>query len=416
MAAVIQAPAQVYKPCGFNTGGATKEYCKSISAIPVRQKQGCIACACPWKAKMPRGAVSPQRPAALQHAPDSVRRSPPFNTKKPTTRPATPVPKLVPTAPLAVEAKEEAPAWRAILDRIKKAMAEGTLVKLEPRTIQPLPGQPREYFDSTGMEKLEKSIREVGQIQCGLVRRISGATPITHELLDGERRWRVVSHIDGVLYRAIEVEIDDEAAPFIVAAIANFNRAEHTPMEITMAIEKLHTRLEAPMEVVAEMLGFSIHWAYQMRGLINLCREVRDMLDPNLAEKEKDLLPVTAAIHISKLDQGLQANLARRFLAGDISMRQLRKEVVRIGDEHGKPVRTREQKPSKQMEVLANLAKNLGILAHDLLMFVDRADFSDFICGRDPEKVARMQRGLISAEDAILISKHKIAEALARKR
>jgi ParB/RepB/Spo0J family partition protein len=160
---------------------------------------------------------------------------------------------------MPVEAGDDKPVWRAILDRIKKALAEGVLVKLECNSIRPLPGQPRDYFDPSGMDKLEKSIREVGQIQCGLVRRVPEDALITHELLDGERRWRVCSRISTVQYRAIEVDIDDEAAPFIVAAIANFNRADHTPLEIAMAIEKLHQRLGAPMPVVADHLAQVVH-------------------------------------------------------------------------------------------------------------------------------------------------------------
>ena len=249
-------------------------------------------------------------------------------------------------------------------------------------------------------------------MQTGLVRRVSdGIDGVEYELLDGERRWRVVSRIGEADYRAMLVEIDDEAAPFIVATIANFNRADHTPMELAKAIHRLRHGLEMPMEVIADMHGIKTFWAYQLQGLMGLHPVVQDYLDERIM-KEKECMPVTAAVHISKLDKELQPDLARRFMAGEITLRGLRAEVMRVGNEHGKPVRQHKIKPSHQFDSFVAMGQNLFGLSSDLKALCNREDFGEFIRSRNAEKVANVQRALNAAEDQIFLCKQLIAQAL----
>jgi ParB family chromosome partitioning protein len=269
-----------------------------------------------------------------------------------------------------VDSSEEVSGeWQGVLERVKTAMANSTLIVVSPSAIRPMKGQPREFFSEISLNNLRQSIRQVGQIQAGIVRKVDdGEDGVIYELLDGERRWRVVLDEEDMLYRAQLVDIDDIAAPYMIAAIANFNREGHTPIEISDAIHKLRTGpIKVPMPAIAEIFGFGAFWVGQMHGLQNLHPDVRAMLDPSLP-KEK-VLPTTAAIHISKLDKDFQVSLAERVLAKEISISRLRREVVKTGDEQGRPVRTREVKPSK---VLDSFVVRCGESARNALDILDR--------------------------------------------
>jgi ParB/RepB/Spo0J family partition protein len=295
------------------------------------------------------------------------------------------------------QVEEENRDWEGVLGRVKTAMANSIQITVEANRIRPMPGQPRIFFNELGMTNLRQSIREVGQIQAGIVRTVKdGVDGVTHELLDGERRWRAVCAEGIQFYRAQLVEIDDEAAPYMIAAIANFNREGHTPMEVSDAINKLRTGpVKVPMKAIAKMFGFTELWTYQMHGLQNLHQEVRDMLDQNLP-KDKTL-PVTAAIHISKLDPELQVELAEKVLTKEVSLARLRDRVVETGKTYGKPVRMRKVTPSKAMESFLNRSVEAARLASDILAKVIQVR-----SGTDEERGSlRLGHSLISLKAAV---------------
>ena len=379
----------VHKPCVFNPNGADEDMCKRLSASAQRTRCESSGCKSKWRVKpaatsatsvraqplrtrepvvrkTPVVVPPPSTPVAKVDAPPPVDVSTPEETPKVVAPPMAPAVAL-PTPPPPVEDEGDTGEWRDVLQRVKEAMAGAELVRLHPRAIRPMPGQPRVTFSELAMENLRTSIREVGQIQAGIVRAVDdGIDGITHELLDGERRWRAVSAEDLDVYRAQLVEIDDEAAPYMIAAIANFNREGHTPVEVSDAIHHMRTgTVKFPMSAIAELFGFSEHWTYQMHGLQRLHADVRAMLDPN--QPRHKILGVTAAIQISKLDAELQPDLARKVLSKEVSVRGLRAEVVRTGEDHGSPVRTREQRPSKVVESYVSRSGELARAAQDLL-------------------------------------------------
>ncbi|MEI9966887.1 MAG: ParB N-terminal domain-containing protein [Candidatus Moraniibacteriota bacterium] len=102
-------------------------------------------------------------------------------------------------------------------------MASGKEVRVSPRSIRPLPNQPRKLFNHEGLLRLGHSMQLVGQIQPGIIRAVKAEVPIEYELLDGERRWRSAQMVE-LDYRATLIELDDDAVPWLIAAVANFNR------------------------------------------------------------------------------------------------------------------------------------------------------------------------------------------------
>ncbi len=103
---------------------------------------------------------------------------------------------------------------RAVLERVRAAMSNATYVKVPPHKIRPMHGQPREYFGTEGMRRLADSLKRVGQMTPGIIRAIKrDANGHEYELLDGERRLRAARKVELSEYRAMLVEIDNEAAP-----------------------------------------------------------------------------------------------------------------------------------------------------------------------------------------------------------
>lgn len=189
------------------------------------------------------------------------------------------------------------PKWKHLLRKARAALASGTEAEIDPKKIRQLKGQPRSTFNEASIDRLADSIEEIGQIQSGIVRVIPKSGIHEYELVDGERRWRAATK-KGLKYRAKVIEIDDESLPFVIAAVANFNRENHTPIEVSDAIEKM-LNLEIPIEEIAKVFGISVIWATQIHLLQKLHPEVREMLDPSRPKKK--ILPVTAAIQIARM-------------------------------------------------------------------------------------------------------------------
>ena len=175
--------------------------------------------------------------------------------------------------------------------------------------------------------------------------------------------WRAVNQIPEVRrpeYKALLIQADDEVVQFLISGTANFNRENHTALEITETIDRL-VGFGLPMKAIASLLGISENWAYQMHGLKNLTPEVAAMLDPGLPREQQ--LPVSAAIQISKIEHRLQRGLADRVLSKDVSLSSLRGEVVRVARTSGSHIRIREVSPLKRWE---SFGKRIKLAARTL--------------------------------------------------
>lgn len=195
-----------------------------------------------------------------------------------------------------------------------------------------MPDQPRKYFNEQRLLTLAESLRSYGQIMPGIVRAIPPeAEGFTHEILDGERRWRAVQ-VAGISYRAMLVDIDDEAAPFVVSVIANFNRAEHTLIEIADSIKVMMEDLKLTQAEIGEAMGMHPVQVSRHYGLKRLVPEVRDLLDPNLYPDRKKRLKNVAAFELALLAPTAQVKMAQALMSGEISITDLRQHALTSPD------------------------------------------------------------------------------------
>ncbi len=310
----------------------------------------------------------------------------------------------------ADEAETTDYAYLELLGRVKQALDSRTEMRLPAIDIRPYVGQPREHFDEESIGRLSRAIDMGGQTTPGLIRRNPAETP--YELIDGERRWRAVMRIPEdrrPLYKADLIEADDDVIQFLIAGIANFNRVGHTPVEIMRTIHQYHVGFKIPMEEVAGLMGISVPWAYSMHGLRNLASPVLAMLDPKLP-KEKQL-PVTAAIHISKIEVKHQVGLAAQVLNKSISLSQLRSEVVKVATREGSHMRVRELTPLKQWESFGNKLEVVLRTAGDSKGIMDKKDINLLLKNR-PGDTAKLLRKIRDASKILTQLENSIDKLL----
>ena len=251
---------------------------------------------------------------------------------------------------VGVQTREEG---RALLEKARVAIASARYEVVPVHRIRPMTNQPRKFFNPDRLQKLKSSITQIGQLMPGYLRVVPGGEGgHDFELVDGERRWRAIVLANIPTYRAMIVDIDDEAAQYLVSAIANFNREGHTVLEIVDSIVNMHEQLKLTIQEIADSIGFHPIYATNLYGLRRLTIEVRDMLDPELVPKGKKVLPPAAAIEISRLPQDLQAPLARRVRDGKVSVRSLRGEIEALSTQEGLTTRGRMSDPHSQRRAI----------------------------------------------------------------
>ena len=230
-------------------------------------------------------------------------------------------------------------------------MEEGMEIRVHPSKVRPMPGQPRKYFNPDSIARLSVSMKNITQLVPGIIRAVDvqDETGVEYEILDGERRWRSATLAD-MEYRALLVKIDNAAVPFIIAAVANFNREGHTPTETSDTVAHMRG-IGIPMEEIAKILGISVNWATQMHMLQRLVPDVRDMLDPTQVKSK--ILPTTAAIQIAKADPTLQLSLATMVMEKKVSLAEIRRKAISLSIEAGTHIRTRNE-PRKMWRSIEN--------------------------------------------------------------
>jgi ParB/RepB/Spo0J family partition protein len=279
----------------------------------------------------------------------------------------------------APEAKEVVSSMegRAILERVRVAMSNAVYAKVFPKKIRPMPGQPRNYFNPERMKRLAGSLKQVGQMTPGIIRKIEQDTEAhEYELLDGERRLLAAGMAGLSEYRAMLVEIDDQAAPYVVSVISNFNREEHTLLELSDAVVKMHEGLKLSMYEITDVLGLA-HYneASKLYGLRRLIPEVRDMLDPNLVKGAP--LPKIAAIQISQRDPKDQLELAQKLMNKELTVTGLREHVRSMAQSRGEAFPQRYVSPENRRRQVKLRIEAMLRSAYDLNKILCEADVPD---------------------------------------
>ncbi|MCO4759105.1 MAG: ParB/RepB/Spo0J family partition protein [Oceanospirillaceae bacterium] len=209
--------------------------------------------------------------------------------------------------------------------------------------------QPRRDLEPQALEELANSIRAQGVMQPIVVRPIDSER---FEIIAGERRWRACQMAGLNSIPVVIKDVPDEAA-IAMALIENIQRENLNPMEEAIALQRLQQEFELTQQEVADAVGKSRSTVTNLLRLMNLCGDVRKMLEYGDLEMghARALLP---------LDEETQINAAREVSGKGLSVRQTEDLVRKLQSElPNEPEQKRE--PDVQLENWAdNLSRKLA--------------------------------------------------------
>ncbi|MBB3034430.1 ParB/RepB/Spo0J family partition protein [Alteriqipengyuania lutimaris] len=176
------------------------------------------------------------------------------------------------------------------------------LASIPVARIEPLPGQPRQYFEEDALEELAQSIARRGVIQPIIVRPLERKG--RYQLVAGERRWRAAQRAKLHEIPAIIRDLDQREV-MAIALIENIQREDLNPIEEARAYQQL-----AEVEDMSQA---------DIAALVDKSRSHVANLQRLLALPE----PVIRLVEIGKLSMG-----HARALIGNDRAQELAEEAV----------------------------------------------------------------------------------------
>jgi ParB family chromosome partitioning protein len=200
-----------------------------------------------------------------------------------------------------------------IVSLIESRATQAQLREVPVGKILPNPAQPRLSYDEDSLTELADSIREHGVLQPILVRP-SGAR---FELIAGERRWRASGMAGRETIPAIVVDFDEQTA-LEVSIIENLQREDVSPLEEAAMFRKMTEVFGYSVRQLAQKVGKDKGYIENRLRLSDAPTDIRELLS-----LRKDT--ISHAYELMKIgDERKRRRLAKRIVAGDLSLARLR--------------------------------------------------------------------------------------------
>jgi ParB family chromosome partitioning protein len=183
--------------------------------------------------------------------------------------------------------------------------------------IRPNPFQPRQVFDSSGLQELKASILNHGILQPVVVRAVDDG----FELVSGERRWRAarlagLTAIPAVIRPGVS---DDDMLE--LALVENLQRRDLDPIERALGYQSMIDRLGLTQEEVAQRVGL------QRATIANHLR-LLELPDPIRAALSGGRISMGHARALLAMEAGVdQSALAQTIEREGLSVREVEKRV-----------------------------------------------------------------------------------------
>ncbi len=158
---------------------------------------------------------------------------------------------------------------------------QGELTQLPVDQLQRGQYQPRLHMDEAALSELADSIKSQGLVQPIVVRPVGGAGQ--YEIIAGERRWRA-AQMAGLHEVPVVVRNVPDQAAMCIALIENIQREELNPIEEAQALLRLIREFDMTHEGIATEVGRSRSSVSNLLRLLDLEKEVRDMVETGRLE------------------------------------------------------------------------------------------------------------------------------------
>lgn len=187
--------------------------------------------------------------------------------------------------------------------------------------------QPRLDLGEDTLQELATSIRQHGVMQPIVIRPLlkpEPDSPVTHEIIAGERRWRAaqiagLSHIP-----AIVRPISDDLA-IALALIENIQREDLSVMEQAVALQRFHDEFGMSHAQIADVVGKARTTVSNLLRLNQLHEEVKTLLN----DGQLDMGHARALLAIS-VEQ--QPQIAKKIANEQLTVRQTEQLIKQILD------------------------------------------------------------------------------------
>ena len=191
-------------------------------------------------------------------------------------------------------------------------------LEIDIKKIQVNPNQPRTNFDSSEIENLTISIKDLGVIQPITVREISSEN---FEIISGERRFRA-SKLAGLSSIPCYIKgVDNETDILKMSLVENVQRVDLDPIEIGLTYERLINDYNLNIDSISRIVG------KERSTISNYIRLLK--LDPIIQSGIRDgFLSMghgRALINID--DKKLQLEIYEQIISSKLSVRQTEKIV-----------------------------------------------------------------------------------------
>jgi ParB family chromosome partitioning protein len=190
--------------------------------------------------------------------------------------------------------------------------------------------QPRKWFDPEEIDARAESMRELGQQDPVTVEPLEGDPEHDYELINGESRLRSARKAGlTTVWAAVRSRpFGSRVEKHLASLVANFNRSDHTPMEISDALFVQVTEGSKSQADVARALGRSGAWVSQFLSLQKLHPKLQELMHP--ARPKALRLATATALELARepVDKQLQILAAATCEDGTINM--LRRKVRQV--------------------------------------------------------------------------------------
>lgn len=221
--------------------------------------------------------------------------------------------------------------------------------------IEANPNQPRREFDTTALQELANSIKELGLVQPITLRQIAEEK---FQIIAGERRWRA-SQIAGLTAIPAYIRTIKDENVMELALVENIQREDLNAIEIALAYEHLLEKSGMTQERVSERVGKSRAAIANYLRLLKLPAQVQ----MSLQKKEIDMGHARALLSIDS--PSLQLKLFREIQKNGYSVRKVEELCQQL--KNGEDLQTAK----KQIAKKSRLPEEFNILKQRLSSFFD---------------------------------------------
>ena len=124
--------------------------------------------------------------------------------------------------------------------------------EIDINKIEVNPNQPRSNFDSTELDSLSNSIKDLGIIQPITVRKINSSK---YEIISGERRYRATKKAGLTSIPCYIRGVESESDILKMSLVENVQRVDLDPIEIGLSYERLVDDYKLDIDSISRIVG-----------------------------------------------------------------------------------------------------------------------------------------------------------------